>query len=267
MLSRLGTAVPILLLSASLSWGQQQPAPTRMSFTIGVGYDQGDFGSTEVSRAAYIPVALRYSASPRVEVGVSSALARINTPGGVVLIEGVPTPVGGNSPALRETGMGDTVVRSRFFLLPDRGPGTPSATVTPFFKVKIPTAPADEGLGTGKADYGFGVELDKDFGPAFLFGDAGYTVVGKVPALGLRNRPSASIGIGKQLKDAITASGILDWRRALIAGNPDPVELTGVLSLKMSPNVLVSPNAFVGLTNGTSDFGVGIQMRVKFARF
>jgi hypothetical protein len=32
-----------------------------------------------------------------------------------------------------------------------------------------------------KVDYGFGVELDKEIGPIFLFGDVAYTVMGKIP--------------------------------------------------------------------------------------
>jgi hypothetical protein len=40
-----------------------------------------------------------------------------------------------------------------------------------------------------------------------------------------------------------------------------------VISFRVSPTVLVSPNAFVGLTDGTSDFGAGIQMRFRFGRF
>jgi hypothetical protein len=263
---RLNLAVPLLLLSANLGWAQQQSLPTRMTLTIGVGYDQGDFGLTEISRASYIPFSLRYSATPQIEIGVSSAVARIVTPGGVQLIDGTPTRTDTVERPLRETGLGDTTIRSRFFLMTE-GEDAARATVTPFFKVKIPTAPADQGLGTGRADFGFGVEWDKGLGSAFLFGDAAYTVVGKVRRLPLRNRPSASIGIGKQLADAISVSGVLDWRRAIVVGNPDPAEVVGIVSLKMSPTVTVSPNAFVGLSTGSSDYGAGIQMRFKFGRF
>ena len=262
-MKRLFAAVALMCLSVASSWGQQSAAPARFTFRMGVGYDQGDFGSTEVSRAYYAPFSLRYTRS-RFDVGVSSAFARIDTAGGVRLIDGVPTQTNSSSGPLLESGIGDTTIRSRFFAVIDEGRGTAKPSITPFVKVKIPTAAEQRGLGTGKTDYGFGVELDKEVGPVFLFGDAGYTVVGKIPALNFRNRPAASFGVGRQVSEAVTVSGMLDWRRAIIAGNTNPAELVGVLSYKASRRVTVSPNAFVGLTNGSSDFGAGLQMSLKF---
>jgi hypothetical protein len=166
----------------------------------------------------------------------------------------------------RETGPGDTVLRTRLFLVEDQGPGTSTPSITPFFRLKLPTAPEQRGLGTGKTDYGFGVEWDKDLGSAFIFGDLGYTVVGKIPGLGLRDRPVASIGVGKQLSDAVTVSSMLDWRRSIVAGTPDATDLVGVLSCRVG-STTISPNAFVGLTDGSPDFGLGVQIRFRFHEF
>lgn len=265
MARRFGLALFPLLLIANPGWGQQAP-PARMSFTIGVGYDQGNFGTSETSRAAYVPVGFRYTGT-RYDVGVSSSVVRLNAPDGVRLIDGVPTPTTPGGPPLNERGIGDTVVRSRFYLANDRGPGTSLPSITPFARLKIPTAPADRGLGTGRADFGFGVEMDKDFGSYFLFGDTSYNIVGKVRGLSLRNRPTVSFGVGKPLSDSVTLSGMLDWRRSIVIGNPNPTDLVAVLSYKVAPSTTLSPNAFVGLTDGSSDFGVGFQMRVKFGRF
>lgn len=262
MTPRLSLAAILLLAFAHPGWSRQT-APTRMSLTVGLGYDQGDFGTLEISKAVYVPFTLRYTA-PQFDIGVSSSFVRLHAPDGVRLIDGVPTPTVPGGPPLRESGIGDTVVRSRFYLVNDRGPGTSSPSITPFARLKIPTAASDRGLGTGRADFGFGVEVDKDFGPAFLFGDLGYTIVGKVRGLGLRNRSTASVGIGKPLSDSVTVSGMLDWRRSIVIGNPNPTDLVGVLSYKLNSSTTVSPNAFVGLTDGSSDFGAGVQMRFRF---
>ena len=117
------------------------------------------------------------------------------------------------------------------------------------------------------SDFGFGVEIDKQLSSIFIFGDAGYTVVGKVPGLSLRNRPVASFGVGKELSDTLTASGMVDWRRSYVAGNPNPTELVGIVSYRINPSVSVSPNAFVGLTDGSSDFGAGLQVSFRFGHF
>jgi hypothetical protein len=264
MAPRLPLLAFLVFFVAHPGWSQQQPNPARMSFTVGAGYDQGDFGTPDISRALYFPFSFRYTAS-QFDVSVSSSIARLSASDGVRLIDGVPTPTSGRV-SFNETGLGDTVLRTRLFLVNDRGPGTSTPSVTPFFRLKVPTAPEQRGLGTGRVDYGFGVELDKDLGSAFIFGDLGYTVVGKIPGSGLQNRALGSIGVGKQLSDALSVSSMLDWRRSIIAGNPDAADLVGVLSYRVG-STTISPNAFLGLTDGSSDFGLGIQMRFRFGRF
>jgi len=261
-MTRFALTILLFLMSAGLGWGQQLQAPARVTLRMGAGYDQGDFGTGEISRAAYLPVSVRFAAD-RFDLTVSSSFARIDTADGVRLIDGVPTQTGRGVP-LKESGISDTVVRSRFFVWDNKDSHLPS--LTPFVRVKIPTAREELGLGTGKTDVGFGIEVDKSLSQVFVFGDLGYTVTGKVPALDLRNRTAAGFGIGKELSESTTISGMVDWRRAIVAGNPNPAELTGVLSYKLSPAVTLSPNAFVGLTSGSSDFGVGFQMSWRFGR-
>jgi hypothetical protein len=236
-----------------------------MTFRMGLGYDRGDFGSTQVTTASYVPFSFRYTGS-LMELGVSSGVARINSVDGIRIIDGVPTRIGPRGTPFRETGIADTMIRSRFFLVEDQGRDSAVPAVIPYFKVKLPTAAEEKGLGTGKVDYGFGAEVDKDVGPVFLLGEVGYTVVGKVPALGLRNRPSTSFGVGKQLTENFTTMGFVDWRRSIVDGNPNPAELVGVMNWRVSPAVSVTPNAYVGLTDGSPDFGAGLQFGFRFGR-
>jgi hypothetical protein len=205
----------------------------------------------------------------------------INTAGDVVLVDGNPTPTHGSgsgsgqpqptpgtgSPLLRSFGFGDTVIKARAFLVDDGGSESPVPSISPFFKVKIPTGDASKDLTTGQADYGFGVELDKQIKSTLLFGDLGYTFIGKIAGLDLRNRPMASFGLGQKASQRLTVSGLIDWQRALVADTPDPVEVVGVISYKATPTTTVSPNFFVGLTNGTSAFGVGVEFAFKFGRY
>lgn len=262
-MSRLHLTTLIFLMTAGLGWAQQPQAPARVTLRMGVGYDQGDFGTGETSRAAYLPVSVRFDAN-RFDFTVSSSFARIDTSEGVRLIDGVPTQTSSGMP-LQESGIGDTIVRSRFFIWENAATDLPS--LTPFVRVKIPTAREELGLGTGRPDVGIGVEVDKRLHQLFLFGDVGYTVVGKVPGLDLRNRTTLGFGVGKDLSDSTTVSGMFDWRSAIVAGNPNPAEFTGVLNYKLTPTVSLSPNGFVGLTRGSSDFGVGLQMSFRLSRF
>src|SRR4030095_5377580 len=150
-MQRLSFVAFLILFVAHPGWSQFQPVSARMSFTIGAGYDQGDFGTNELSQAIYFPFSFRYSAS-RYDISISSSVARLSAPDGVRLIDGVPTQTGFGDMAFRETGPGDTVLRTRLFFVEDQGPGTSTPSITPFFRLKLPTAPEQRGLGTGKTD-------------------------------------------------------------------------------------------------------------------
>src|SRR4030095_5744114 len=165
-MSRFPLAILVFFMTAGLGLAQQPQAPARVTFRMGVGYDQGDFGTGETSRAAYLPVSARFAAN-RFDLTVSSSLARIDTSEGVRLIDGVPTQTGDGVP-LQESGIGDTIVRSRFFVW-DK-PDSDSPSVTPFIRVKVPTAREELGLGTGRTDVGLGVEVDKSLHRFFVFG-------------------------------------------------------------------------------------------------
>ena len=260
--------VALLFLSfSSPGWGQQSQEREHFLLKIGAAYDQGDFGSSETSRVLFVPFTLRYLGS-RFDVSVTPSFALVDTSGGIRLIEGVPTPTG-EEIGIRETrsGAGDTVIRSRFYLLEDQGADSPIPAITPFMKVKLPTSPDDLKLSTGELDYGFGVEWDKQISQVLLFGDFNYTFIGKAPGLDLKNRPGASFGVGGRLSNIVTASGLVDWRRSIIAGNSDLAELVGVLTFRLSPTVSFSPHAFIGLTSGTSDFGAGFELAFRFGRY
>ena len=91
MARRLALALLVVFFVAHPGWSQQQPNPARMSFTIGAGYDQGDFGTPDISRALYFPFSFRYT-DPQFDFTVSSSIARLSASDGVRLIDGVPTP-------------------------------------------------------------------------------------------------------------------------------------------------------------------------------
>lgn len=231
---------------------------------VGTLYDRGDFGTPVTTQVFFVPVTVRY-VTPRFDVGVTPSFARIDTPGGVRLIDGVPVPTReGEGVRQRLSGAGDTLVKGRLFLVEDKGPDSLAPALTPFLKIKLPTGDSRKNLGTGETDVGFGVEADKQLGRYLLFGDLGYTRVGKVAGLDLQNRPELSFGIGKKISPDVTVIGLLDWRRALVRRTPDPTELVGILTYKPSHVVSVSPNLSVGLTKGSPAVGLGIELAVRF---
>ena len=251
--------------SARMNGGPEDSTRNHFVLKVGSLYEQGDFGTPDTTRVLFIPTTFRYNGE-RFDISATPSFGVIRTSGGVVLIDGTPTPTN-NAPASQTSGMGDTLIKTRLFVTEDGGSESAVPAISPFFKVKIPTGDPARNLSTGSYDYGFGVELDKQIRSLLLFGDVGYTFIGKVPGLDLRNRPAASFGIGTKASKNVTVSGLLDWRRAIVAQTPDPLELVGLVNYKATANTTVSPNMFVGLTNGSSTFGVGVEFAFKFGRY
>jgi hypothetical protein len=243
----------------------QAPGREHFQLKVGAAYDEGDFGTSDTTRSFFFPVTLRYLGD-RFDVGLTGSLVYLDTESRVVVVDGLPTPVD-RQRRTSDAGFGDLVLRGRYYAYDDPGVDAPLPGVTPFIKVKIPTADESKGLGTGEWDVGFGLELDKRLREFFLLGDLSYTVIGDPPGQNFRNRPAASIGIGRFFTPDVAVTALLDWRRAIVAGRDDALELVGLVQVRLSPTLLVTPNAFVGLTDGSPDFGLGVEVSWRFGRY
>jgi Putative MetA-pathway of phenol degradation len=232
---------------------------------LGAAYDQGDFGTSDTTRSVFAPITLRYLGE-QFDVGVTAAAVYLNTESSVVVIDGEPTPTG-RPRRSREVGFGDLVFRGRYYAVDDPGPDSLVPALAPFLKVKAPTGDASKGLGTGEWDVGFGLEFDKQFREFFLLGDVGFTFIGDPPGQNFRDRPAASLGIGRTFMPALAVIALLDWRRALVKGRDDPLELVGIVQVKVAPHVVLSPYVLVGLTRGSPDFGIGAELSWRFGRY
>jgi Putative MetA-pathway of phenol degradation len=251
----------------------REPLPSREASTgrehfqlkLGAGYDQGDFGTSSTTRSVYAPITFRYLGD-RFDLGVTASLVYLDTESSVVVVDGLPTAAE-RQRRTTEVGFGDIILRGRYYLLEDPGVGSYLPALAPFLKVKAPTASASKGLGTGEWDVGFGLEFDKRFTEFFILGDLGYTFIGDPPGQHFRNRPAASLGIGHFFMPTLAVTVLLDWRRSLVRGRDDPLELFGIVQVKVAPTVTLTPYAFAGLTDGSPDFGVGLELSWRFGRY
>ena len=252
----------LLLFPARFAW-TQDTAREHFQLKIGTAYDHGDYGSTQTTQTRYLPVTFRYLGE-KFDISAAPSLAIVDTAGGVVLIDGVPTPTGtASSTQGTQFGAGDTLLRAHYYLLE----GTTShPSITPFAKVKTPTAPESLNLSTGRTDVGFGTEWDQQISRTLLFGDLSYTFIGPMTGITLRNQVGASFGVGRRISKAITVSGMLDWRRSILAGNSNPTDLIGVFTFKPSRTVSISPNVYAGLNSSSAAFGAGLEFSYRFGR-
>jgi hypothetical protein len=254
---------------------EDRPTPTtpaektgREHFQLKVtpGYEQGEYGTDDTTRIFVLPFTLRYLGDSW-DLSATLSYLRVDSPGNVAIVGGQPVPIGGGDRRRTDEGFGDIVLKGRYYALQDTGELGSLPSITPLVRLKIPTA-EDPHLGTGEPDFGFGVELDKTFGRSFIvFGDVTYTIIGEPEGEDFRNRPGASLGAGLRLTDVTTVSALLDWRRAISRGQDDALDLMGFVSFKLAPTLTVSPYLSVGLTNGSSDVGVGVELSYKFGRY
>ncbi len=240
-------------------------AEPRFQVRISATFETGDFGTGTTTNTLFVPFTLRYLGD-RFDLRVTVPFIAQESSAAVTVIDGRPEPVekkGEPEEAIRRTaaGLGDVVVKGRYYLTNDSGI---VPAISPFARVKFPTADEDEGLGTGELDYGFGVELDKKVGRAGLFADVGYTVRGDPPGLDLRNQVSYGGGLSYDFTRATTGSVALEGRTAAVSGRDDPLDLFFDLAYRLTRVTTLTGGVSFGLSNGSPDFGVTIGTSHKF---
>ena len=100
------------------------------------------------------------------------------------------------APRATHCGMGDIVMRGRYYVVDERG-WIPTIAVRGH--IKAPTADDGLGLGTGRPDEGFGLEISRMFGATTAMVDGGYTVIGKPAGLDFNNVWWYDVGLGQDL--------------------------------------------------------------------
>ena len=166
------------------------------------------------------------------------------------------------------TGIGDVILRGRYHLVEEQD-YVPLIAVTA--RLKLPTANASQGLGTGELDHGYGVEISKLIGTSWLvFFDGGYNFIGDPDradgsgTLGLRNQYWYDIGTGYYLTKDLLTSVYFEEYRALVPGLPNARDVFFSSNYRLSPAWRLNGGVAVGLSNGAPDYVVSIGTSYRF---
>lgn len=166
------------------------------------------------------------------------------------------------------TGIGDVILRGRYYLVEEQD-YVPLIAVTA--RLKLPTANASQGLGTGELDHGYGVEISKLIGTSWLvFFDGGYNFIGDPDradgsgTLGLRNQYWYDIGTGYYLTKDLLTSVYFEEYRALVPGLPNARDVFFSSNYRLSPAWRLNGGVAVGLSNGAPDYVVSIGTSYRF---
>lgn len=230
-----------------------------------LNFDSGTYGTGTRTNSLYVPFTLRRAFGPAF-ASVTIPYVSMSSDGGVRNVGGKPGRTSGRSTVAGErttrSGLGDVVLRGGYDVLRD-DPHPLDLTVVA--KVKAPTASRAKGLGTGEFDAGAGVELAKLVAPGWtVLADAYFTAIGDPPGSDLDNQLAVDVGVSRALKENLTLTVLLEASNALVPGEPGPRDVRAIVEHRFDERAAVFGGGSVGLSNGSSDYGISLGGSVRF---
>ena len=202
-------------------------------------FREGDFG-TPVNNELYSLTPEMGYVSDRYDLSVTIPLHRISVSGGGL--------------SSTESGVGDAVLRGgRRLWRNEGGEFSLSGALT----LKLATGDENKGLGTGATDIGVSMSGTRRAGVYAFTALAGYTQVGEPEGIVYDNIVSYGVGINRGFtRTNVFAS--LQGQTSVLPGGTDPLEFDVGFFRMLSLDYVVIAHAFVGLSDGSPDDGVGL---------
>ena len=160
------------------------------------------------------------------------------------------------------SGLGDIILRGRYYIVEEKG-WAPLVAITG--RVKLPTAEASRGLGTGKMDEGVGAEISKLLGDNWItFLDGGFNIIGRPDGLNLRNQWWYDVGGGYYFAKNLLGSVYFEEYRSLVSGAQNIRDVFFGMSYRASSEWRFNGGVAVGLSNGAPDHVLSVGTSYRF---
>jgi hypothetical protein len=270
------------------STSEAQPVAER-NWQVGFSprYSSGNFGTNTTSTFLYVPISVRRLFRDG-DVGVVIPFVTATTDGVATLVGGQPTQTlpescfsnsgqgkpedrpecqalfsgSAQSKKVTNSGLGDIILRGRYYVLQERD-YLPLIAITG--RLKIPTANASQGLGTGKMDEGVGAELSKSLGEKWLtFLDGGFNVIGRPDGLDLRNQWWYDVGAGYYWTNSLFTSVYFEEYRSLVSGSQNIRDVFFGANYRASDAWRYNAGVTVGVSNGAPDYAFSLGTSYRF---
>jgi hypothetical protein len=166
------------------------------------------------------------------------------------------------SSSTTDSGIGDIIFRGRYYLV-EESSFMPLVAITG--RVKLPTADADRGLGTGEFDEGAGMELSKSLANRWrTYLSGGYNIIGDAPGTNFNNQWWYDVGAGYDVTDNLHMSVFYEEYRALVNTVSNARDLLTLANYAVDDTVHLTSSLLVGLSNGAPNYGFGGGVRFRF---
>ena len=248
--------------AVSFSWAADD---SELRLGLGVDYSRGKYGSSTETTILSIPFTARY------ETGrwtYKATLPWLEVTGPSNFVPGFGHVDNSGKPKKRnfagtttESGIGDTVASVTYNAVykEDLESGVDLTG-----RVKLPTADAAKGLGTGSTDFSGQTDVYRAFDRLTVFGDVGYYWFGHSDYVELKNAMNYGIGASQKMNDRDSLGLSLDGRQKASVGGAPQRELTLFWNRRMTPDTRFQAYVLFGLANGSPDFGVGATAAKSF---
>lgn len=255
--------IPLALLAISV------PAIADDQFSLGTGFDYstGKYGNAASTSILYVPVVGKYE-SGNLTLKLTVPYISVTGPGGVVQGIGrmgpAVSPVSGRnttttSATSTNSGLGDVIASAGYTIY-----SGDALTLDVAGNIKLGTADASKGLGTGQNDYYAQADGYYLLGQTTLFGTAGYRYYGSPAAVSLSSAPYGTVGASQKLGDDTSAGLMLDVAKSPGSYSADQRDATIYISQKISTSLKVQASLLKGFANGSPDYGGGVMLTGTF---
>ncbi|OYU37064.1 hypothetical protein [Novosphingobium sp. PASSN1] len=161
------------------------------------------------------------------------------------------TPV----PRQRRSGMGDTAVTLAYSL-----PLGGGISFEPRTRVKLPTASARKGIGTGKVDVTLAADLVGSFGSTTVYASARRRFLGRSPRFAVRDGWGFSGGVSQQIGAVFTVGADYDWLQSATPRRGPISEGTVWVSARLSSKLRLQAYGGTGFTARSAETIGGLAL-------
>lgn len=237
-------AALVCCVSAASAWAQGDE--TRFVLSTGVERDTGTYGGTGDIEELYAPLIASIS-NDRIGFRVTVPYLSVTSP-----------PDETSDASVTESGLGDITLSATLYNViqsPQLG-----VVVDVLAGVKLGTADADKGLGTGENDFTARADVFKFFDEVTLLGSAGYRWRGDPEGVDIDNVVLASIGAAYFTESDDMLGLTFDFRESAYAGNDAIRELTAFYSHRFNDAFDLELYALTGFGDSSPDWGAGLRL-------
>lgn len=247
--------------------------PGKLSVNAGLDFRTGDYDLERDTHVWFAPFTVKYlfddfAPTPfrndQLEIAGTVSYVEIDGPSSVVLADTGVVAIGGRDSleTSRDRGLSDVVARVTYLWFPAVVSPLPAFELTG--RAKFPTGDEDRGLGSGAFETTAQLDLYRSFGPVTPIATVGYRFFSGSREFHLRDGALASLGVAARASDWLSGGAFLDWREAASRGTDDLVELLPYLAVKLGRRTTLQPYGVVGFTDGSADWGLGLQVSASF---